>query len=137
MNLGGPAFGCSEHLTPASNLSGLGCSREKVGTILAFLGVAFRFLTLAGQADAQTLGGIYEVPPIFCSPALAAVSPRALVASVDEDYRPCGPKAVHSLTRRSQQVARLRCGYATATCASLWARRAKGMCSLTIFVNRN
>jgi len=36
-----------------------------VGTILASLGVAFRFLTLAGQADAQTLGGMYEVPPIF------------------------------------------------------------------------
>ena len=44
-----------------------------VGTILASLGVAFRFLTLAGQADAQTLGGIYEVPPFFCSPAPAHV----------------------------------------------------------------
>jgi hypothetical protein len=34
-------------------------------TGLASLGVVFRFLTVAGQADAQTLGGIYEVPPIF------------------------------------------------------------------------
>jgi hypothetical protein len=41
--------------------------RENVGTILAWLGVAFRFLSLAGQADAQTMGGIYDVPPIFLS----------------------------------------------------------------------
>jgi hypothetical protein len=36
-----------------------------VGTILASLGVAFRFLTLAGQADAQTLGGILRSPAHF------------------------------------------------------------------------
>jgi hypothetical protein len=30
---------------------------------------------LAGQADAQTLGGIYEVPPFFCSPACGCYLP--------------------------------------------------------------
>ena len=46
---------------------------------------------LAGQADAQTLGEIYEVLPIFLFASLRLVSSRSLVASVDEEDRPCGP----------------------------------------------
>jgi hypothetical protein len=38
---------------------------------------------LAGQADAQTLGGIYEVPPFFCRQPADASSP-ALVTSVED-----------------------------------------------------
>ena len=57
---------------------------KNVGTILAWLGVAFRFLSLARQADAQTMGGIYDVPPIFlsarfraaCCPNITAKSPH-------------------------------------------------------------
>ena len=62
------------------------CSRENVGTILASLGVAFRFLTLAGQADAQTLGGIYEVPPIFLFALLAKGTCRGQPGGCYQSY---------------------------------------------------
>jgi len=37
------------------------------------------------------LGEIYEVLPIFLFASLRLVSSRSLVASVDEEDRPCGP----------------------------------------------
>jgi hypothetical protein len=80
---------------------------RRVGTILALLGVAFRFRTLAGQADAQTLGGIYEVPPIFLFALLAKGGPDgASLAAVTHRTL----KAVYSLTCRSEQVAHYRYG---------------------------
>jgi len=47
-------------------------------------------LTLAGQADAQTLGGIYEVPPFFCSPCYPRVDlpVASLAAATHRTFRP-------------------------------------------------
>jgi hypothetical protein len=77
----------------------------------------FRFLTLAGQADAQTLGGIYEVPPIFLFEPAAAKSP-ASGASVDEGSNEGSNEQIFGvdehdpwperpLTETAQQLARL------------------------------
>jgi hypothetical protein len=56
--------------TPRSNtiVPGFACSRENVGTILASLGVAFRFLTLAAKRMHRLWAGSTKSRPFFCSP---------------------------------------------------------------------